>query len=829
MGSEMDSNNNPVRVLVIDDEATIRHSFTDYLEDQGFEVLTAEDGRIGLELIKQEQPQVILVDLRMPELNGLEVLQRCSEFTPDTPKIVISGANSIGDVVRALRYGAWDYLVKPVTDLSILNHTVLKALEKARLLQENRRYQKHLEELVLERTQELEQANSHLSNINTRLRKIVETTQGLAGCVGMNHFGSQILDEFAHHMVATGGSLYFVEEDGLRRIHSLDPGHAPDFIQYPLPQHSILRQVIEKGKPLLIDNVLKTDTIEPSGWTGYDNGSLLAFPIPDTFGRTVGVLTLHSKKEPPFVEQDKEIGAILASYSCETLRAVQAFEALKKSERQYRTLFEKTNDAIFIVEKITGRYLDANEAAAELTGRTLKELKRLTTNEVPAMRVDKSPLDLTAAHETMEMGIVNYCRPDNTNRIARLSTVSLDDNAVIGIARDITHDLEIEKQLRQSQKMEAIGTLAGGIAHDFNNILSGIFGFAQLAKMDLDSPEKLAKHIDQIVKGAQRATGLVQQILMFSRQTENTQKPLKLYLIVKEAIKFLRSSIPSTIEIKENLISQKTIMVDSTQLHQVVINLCTNAYHAIGDSVGTLTVGLDDIDIPEQEQESKNIHPPGSYVKLEIRDTGHGMDKETLEKIFNPYFTTKQLGEGTGLGLAVVTGIIKKHNGFIKAFSEPGKGSTFQIFLPVINKNSSNTPTKKQQVLSRGTENIMVVDDEINILHTTQSLLEKQGYKVTIHRDGLSAFKAFENDPHLFDLVITDMAMPNMSGDNLAAKLIKIRPDIPIFLCTGFSANMSPKKAASLNIREFLLKPVIMMDLVEKIRKTFDGKKRAKI
>jgi PAS domain S-box-containing protein len=514
-----------------------------------------------------------MVDLRMPELDGLELLRLSSELEPDIPKIVISGANQIDDVVQALRYGAWDYLVKPVKDLSMLGHAVRNALDKARLLQENRTYQEHLEDLVRDRTLELEQANNHLSRINSRLKKIVETTRGLSACIEMNAFGSQILDEFAHHMVATGGSLYFIEKEGLRRMQSLDPGHAPDFIKFPLAKDSILQQVITSGKPMLVGDVADTKSIKPSGWTGYKDGSLLAFPIPDNDGNILGILSLHSKKEPPFIEQDKEIGAILASYSCETLRAVKAFEALQKSERQYKTLFEKTNDAIFIVEKNTGRHIDANEAAVTLTGRPLNELKQMTLHHIAPESAKKWLITISDINRTTDLGEVTVCRPDNTCRIARVSSVPLDDKVVVSMARDITHDKEIESQLRQSQKMEAIGTLAGGIAHDFNNILSSIFGYAQLVEMDIDDPVKAKKNIGQVVKGAHRAADLVQQILTFSRKTEHNRTPLKLFIIVKEAIKFLRSSIPATIEIDDKVLSKATILAEKKQSCSKAVNI----------------------------------------------------------------------------------------------------------------------------------------------------------------------------------------------------------------------------------------------------------------
>jgi len=367
--------------------------------------------------------------------------------------------------------------------------------------------------------------------------------------------------------------------------------------------------------------------------------------------------------------------------------------------------------------------------------------------------------------------------------------------------------------------MEAIGTLAGGIAHDFNNILSGIFGYTQMAGMNLNDPVKIKKNLDQVTKGAQRAAELVQQILTISRQVDYKKNLLKLNVIVKEAVKFLHSSIPTTIEIIEKISSRAIVLADPTQVYQVVMNLCTNAYHSMSDTGGTLTVELSDVDIPPQDPWS------GKYVKLEVRDTGHGMNKETLEKIFDPYFTTKQPDKGTGLGLAVVDGIVKKHNGFIKAFSELGHGSKFQVFLPRIEKGDTTAviPEKQQADLNTGTEKIMLVDDEENILDTTKSILEKYGYKITVFKEGLSAFQTFAKDPNYFDLVITDMSMPNMAGDRLSAELIKIRPDIPILLCTGFSETISEEKALSLGIKGFLLKPIVMKDLAQKIREVLDG------
>jgi len=396
-------------------------------------------------------------------------------------------------------------------------------------------------------------------------------------------------------------------------------------------------------------------------------------------------------------------------------------------------------------------------------------------------------------------------------------------SSFVSIRRDITDQEKLEKQLEQSRKMEAIGTLAGGIAHDFNNILSGIFGYAQLAHMNLDNPAKVEKSISQITKGAKRATELVQQILTFSRQTEHKKNPLRLYLIVKEAIKFLRSTLPATIEIKEVLSSRAMINADPTKVHQIIMNLCTNAYHSMRTTGGVITITLTEIDLFDEKCAHQLSDLSGSYLKLEVSDTGIGMDSEVQSKIFDPYFTTKEVNEGTGLGLSVVLGIIKEHNGCINVSSEPGKGSTFQVYFPLL-KHGINTPSQKNgtESLKGGTERIMVIDDEESILSSTKDLLEDYGYQIKGFSNATSAFKAFKKNPAQFDLILTDMTMPKMTGDNFSYRAIKIRSDIPIILCTGYSENISEIKALKIGIKKYLLKPIEKQTLLTSIREVLE-------
>jgi PAS domain S-box-containing protein len=410
-------------------------------------------------------------------------------------------------------------------------------------------------------------------------------------------------------------------------------------------------------------------------------------------------------------------------------------------------------------------------------------------------------------------------------------TPKLDNNGnieyVVCTAHDITERKRMEKEkkklearLRQAQKMEAIGTLAGGIAHDFNNILFPILGYSEMLMNDAPDNSDLKRDLSMIFNGTKRARDLVKQILAFSRQREYDLKPIKVHLVVKETLKLIRSSIPATIDIMQNIIDCELVMADYTQIHQVAMNLLTNAYHAMEKKGGKLKVTLKEVDLRADDLKGM---PPGTYVRLTISDTGIGMDQSTIDRIFDPYFTTKKEGKGTGLGLAVVHGIIKSHGGHISVYSELGKGSEFHVYLPVI-KAQQETKQIEIQPIKKSNERILVVDDEKMVVEIQQKMLKRLGYDVTSCTSSVEALKAFQANPDNFDLIITDMTMPNMTGDQLAQKIMEIRTDIPIILCSGFSEKMSNEKAKSLGIKKFLMKPVLIKDLSITIRRALDNK-----
>jgi signal transduction histidine kinase/ActR/RegA family two-component response regulator len=381
---------------------------------------------------------------------------------------------------------------------------------------------------------------------------------------------------------------------------------------------------------------------------------------------------------------------------------------------------------------------------------------------------------------------------------------------------------KLEVQLQQAQKMEAIGTFAGGIAHDFNNILSAILGYSELALDKIPPETPLHEDLQQVFRATLRARDLVAQILTFSRQNEQELKPVQVDLIVKEVLKFLRSSLPSSIEIRRNIASNARVLADPTQIHQVLMNLCANAKHAMRQSSGILEVSLTQTQLDAEFAATHAEAAAGPHLKLTISDTGEGMTAEIREKIFDPFYTTKDKEEGTGLGLAVVHGIVKSCGGFVSVYSEPGKGTTFNVFLPIFEEQIAPR-VEIEAPLPVGTEQILIVDDEKILVDTGKQMLERYGYQVTCRTSSVEALELFKAKPDQFDLVISDVTMPNMSGLELAAEIKTLRPETPIVLCTGFSENITPSGAEAAGIKALMLKPVARDDLIRTTRKVLDA------
>ncbi|MBC8440951.1 MAG: PAS domain S-box protein [Deltaproteobacteria bacterium] len=532
-------------------------------------------------------------------------------------------------------------------------------------------------------------------------------------------------------------------------------------------------------------------------------------------------------------------GKIIATLSSgeDITERIWAEEMLRDSEEKYRTILESIEDGYYEVD-MKGNFTFLNDSMCKILGYSKDELTGLNNrrymDEENAKKIFKTFNRVYKTGQPYKAIDWELIRKDGSRCYVETS-VALKRNSkgqpigFQGIARDISERKKVEKEtillekrLRQSQKMESIGTLAGGIAHDFNNVLFPIVGYTEMLLEDVPEDSPFRASLKNIYTSALRAKNLVKQILTFSRQDSNELTLMKMQPIVKEALKLIRSTIPTTIEIKQDINPDcGVIKADPTQIHQIVMNLTTNAYHAMEETGGELKVSLKEVELGEYDIINTDMIP-GIYVCLIVADTGVGMDKSLTDKIFDPFFTTKAIGKGTGMGLSVVHGIVTAMGGAIQVYSEPGKGTQFHVYLPVEKSLSEIQVIHSTVPIQGGTEQILLVDDEEAILSMEKRMLERLGYQVTSHSSSFEALEAFRDSPDKFDLVITDMAMPNMPGDKLSVELTKICPGIPILLCTGFSETMSEEKAASIGIKGFLMKPIVMMDLAQKIREVLN-------
>jgi len=512
-------------------------------------------------------------------------------------------------------------------------------------------------------------------------------------------------------------------------------------------------------------------------------------------------------------------------------------EQIALANQELQIMLDSSPGIIFYKDSRT-RYIRVNRRFGELfgidpeavVGKTHEELFPHNTQDVLICSCDQIAGAEPAFNQT---GIIDTVEG---RKSVLVNNVPFRDphgrvTGIIGFTMDITDLQEAEKEKKKleerivrSEKMEAVGTLAGGIAHDFNNILSAIIGYTELARMQITDDNGPGRYLDQVMKASQRAKSLVEQILTFSRQGQQQLLPMLVEPIVKEALKLLRSSLPATIEIRQNLSRCPTVLADATQIHQVLMNLCTNASHAM-ESGGVLEVILKPVAIEtEDTQRFPELHR-GAHVMLSVSDTGCGIEPSAIPKIFEPYFTTKQKGKGTGLGLAVVHGIVQKHGGAIRVYSEPGQGTTFHVYLPAV---AEACPRKDQAPLPipTGSETILLVDDEQALVDMASEMLAQLGYKVVTRSSGVEALALFEAKPGTFDLVITDMTMPKLTGEQFASHIKAIRPDVPVILCTGFSERISQDQAEALGIESFLMKPLLPSDLARTVRRVLDERTR---
>lgn len=512
----------------------------------------------------------------------------------------------------------------------------------------------------------------------------------------------------------------------------------------------------------------------------------------------------------------------------------QAEKDLRESEEKYRQLVNYAPAGIYEVDFVKGKLASANDVMSEYTGYSKDELLNMSAPDFLTRESQKQMADRIArlikgkkiygsaeykarAKDGREFWMLVNARYFY-DKYGKLKSAMVVAHDITDRKRALEEKSRLEDRLQQAQKMEAIGTLAGGIAHDFNNILSVIIGYTELILMSGNVDAEVKQNLKEIFNASKHARDMVKQILAFSRQSKQERKPIQVAHIVKEAIKMLRASLPTTILIQQQIEKDTGIIeADPTQIHQVLMNLCTNAAHAMNGKDGVMQISLSNVELDHAALEMAPDLKPGSYLKLSVSDTGHGIAPDAYEKIFDPYFTTKKKEEGTGLGLAVVQGIVKSHNGAVTVESEVGKGTTFHVYLPVIMRKL----TAEEEIstpLPMGHECILFVDDEQPLVEIGKQMLQRLGYTVATRTSSVEALELFKANPDRFDLIITDIVMPNMTGEKLAEKMMDIRSDIPVILCTGYSEKITRKHASDMGIQSFLMKPLVMRDLATTVR-----------
>lgn len=769
----------PKRILVVDDEKNNRLLLTALLKTLGHESEEAQDGPEALSKLNPEI-DLILLDIMMPVMDGFEVVRRIREDDSygDLPIIMVTSLTSKEDRLHAVKAGANDFISKPVdkVELRVRMDSLLKMKEAQDAIKQHRA---ELEVIVEKRTAALVQSERRYRTlfqdsldaifVATADGEIVDVNQAFLDLFG---YGRRKAMKVNYH------ELFAVpaEEAQFRRIMERD-GFVRGY----------------EWKVCAKEGTERDCLLTASVRRGED-GSVIGFQ---------GIV--HDVTERRRAE-----------------------EALKESEERMRLLIEASPIGIMIAQYGQCSYVNpafvemfACGNAGEILGFNVGELFEPSDRETFQLHSEKVA---AGAQHACYFEIRGLKKNGQAFEVATwLTGMSFGGvPSLLVFLVDVSEEKALKARLAQAQKLEALGTLAGGIAHDFNNILYAIVGFTELSLGAAPQGSRLHSNLSRILEAADRASGVVKQILTFSRQGEQERRPLQISPIVKETIKFLRASVPKTIEIRQQIEPKLgNLMADPTQIHQVVMNLCTNAAHAMRDTGGRLTVSLVNVNPDNDSSCPPSEKLTNSCIRLSVSDTGKGMTREIMERIFEPYFTTKRPGEGTGLGLAQVHGIVESHDGTITVESEPGKGTTFRLYFPVIEEEEA-WQDDTQEFCPGGSERILLVDDEPSLVLMGRQMLESLGYRVVTSTKSRLALEVFRAVADQFDLVITDLAMPSMSGTELAELIHRERPEIPVVVCTGFSDPLSEDEIYAFGIQALITKPVLKSKLAVTIRHLLD-------
>ncbi len=923
------SSKNLGRIMVVDDEKELLHAILDMLSDVGYETTGFSSPLEALEMLEEGLYDVLITDMMMPELDGIDLIGRALEFDPDLVAVLMTGQGTIQTAIEAMKSGAFDYILKPFK-----LRPMLITLDRAMELRRTR-----LENVQLRHTvavYELGQAISHATDTNAILGKIVDAAmaqcdadessimlptndgtefyvaesrgpgkaflrgervpidRGIAGKVAREkrtvilrgkieddslsviRTGATINHSVSSPLLSGGELVGVLNVNATRRKRPFSLGQIKGLSVLATIAAVTLEDVVLKNKLLQAekkfrglldsapDSMIAIDTEGTIVFANNQTEALFGYRPEEAIGMSIDLLVQGELRKQHATSRDEYLqsptirvvgsngqlqglhkdgsvfpaeitlspvetddGLIVISAVRDITDRKEAQAALLKSEERYRSIFEQSNDAIYMAT-LTGNLIDFNEAACDLFGYTRDEI--MTMNGADFYEDPQHRDEMLRRIE--EAGFASgfetrMLRKDGTVLHVVLNTVARRDEAgaifgLQGIVRDVTHERELETQLRRTQRLESLGTLAGGIAHDFNNILSSVIGYTQMGLRGLNEGEELHDDLSRVLNAGMRAKDLVQQILTFSRQVDGKRSKVGLHLIIKEVLDLLEVSLPPNISV-ESEFSKNTgsVIADPTQMHQVVMNLCTNSYHAMKKSGGVLSVSLSPATECQETGTPIPKLPEGEWVCLTIRDTGMGMDETTLERIFDPFFTTKAPGEGTGLGMSTTHGIVTSHGGVIDIQSSPGKGTTICVCLP------GTKPTSLQQSstcapLQRGHESIVVVDDDEQCATLSEKLLQELGYEVTVFTDSVKALECVRREDQPFDLMITDYAMPGIYGLELARELLQAKPTLPVILLTGSAAFELQHCDDLQNLKALVRKPFSINEITHTVRKVLD-------
>ena len=747
----------PLRVLLVEDNSGDAELVLRELRRAGFDPdWRRVDDETAFRSGLAENPEIVLSDFDLPQFNGLRALEILVESGKDLPFILISGTIGEDTAVEAMKLGASDYLLKD--RLTRLGVAVGGALHEARLRQARRQADEEL----------------HL------FRALVDQSED----------GFEVIDP-------ASGRFLDVNEKGCQRL-----GYTrAEFCG--LPVWEVDAHVRKENWPELVKRLREEKSIALKTTHRRKDGS--TFPV-----------ELRLK----LVELHRDY--VVAS-GRDITESERSAASLRESEERFRQLADNINEVFWMTDPTTSRVLYVSPAYETVWQRSCESLYAAGDGWVDHIHADDRGRGVAAMRRQAEGGyaeVYRVVRPGGDVRWVRDRAFPVKDgegrvHRIVGTVEDVTENRQLQDQFHQAQKMEAIGTLAGGIAHDFNNILTGIRGYTELMRLNAHaSPQAKDQLMEGLIAGCDRAASLVRQIMTFSRPQAHQHIRLNLAVAVEEPLKLLRATLPANVEIKTELGQDlPEVSADPTQIHQVLMNLCTNAAHAMKENGGALLVRLARRELGAGGEQVAGLEA-GAYVRLSVEDTGCGIPAKTLGRIFDPFFTTKPPGEGTGLGLAVVHGIMECHRGRVLVESSPGKGTKFDLYFPEAVAGGGATEAHGDEEVPRGSgQRLLVVDDEPAITETCRLLLQQLGYRVETSANAAEARGLIARDPGRVDLVITDLTMPGSSGLELSRFLRGLRPELPVILMTGFSPALAQGQAREAGVSELMIKPMTRRQL----------------